>query len=42
MARKINLSVNLRQDQANWLDEKQESNSELVRIALDQMMESDE
>lgn len=42
MARKVNISVNLRQDQVAWLDDKAESNSELVRIALDGLMESDE
>lgn len=42
MARKVNLSLNLRQDQVEWLDEKQESNSELARIAMDQLMETDE
>jgi len=42
MARKINLSVNLRQDQADWLDDQTESNSELMRIALEQMMNNDE
>jgi len=36
MARKVNLSVGVNQLQAEWLDEQDESNSELIRVALDE------
>jgi len=36
MARKVNLSVGVNQPQAEWLDAQDESNSELIREALDE------
>jgi len=36
MARKVNLSVGVNQPQADWLDEQDESNSELIREALNE------